>query len=163
MSCLAWGYFWPLTPSYTQHGALRVGGCTEEVLEWFNSPPCKVSCQGISNWSAWSLWLCFARGQPNGWESCKKLCCQMLWWLKAHQNDCSCACELSSSTFDSLSKNLAWWAVTRRTSKKKKHRNIRIGEWALSFNNTVLAINCCACGVKTVFNRQCSSSDKHWS
>ena len=34
-------------------------------------------------------------------------------------------CELSGSTFGSLRKNLAWWAVTRRTSKN--HKN---GGWA---------------------------------
>ena len=40
---------------------LRVGGCTEEVLKWFNypcaraHPSCEVSCQGIPNQLASSL------------------------------------------------------------------------------------------------------------
>ena len=36
---------------------------------------------------------------------------------EAHQNNCS-------SVFDSLNKNLAWWAVTRRTSKH--HKTVKI-------------------------------------
>ena len=36
---------------------------------------------------------------------------------EAYQNGCSYVHELSGPTFDSLRKNLAWWAVTWRTSK----------------------------------------------
>ena len=39
---------------------------------------------------------------------------------EAHQNDHSYVCELSGPTFDSLCKNLAWWAVTWRTSQNSK-------------------------------------------
>ena len=39
-------------------------------------------------------------------------------------------CELSGSTFGSLCKNLAWWAVTRRTSKNHKMGVGRV--WALN-------------------------------
>ena len=35
-----------------------------------------------------------------------------------HQNDCSYIRELSRPTFDYLCKNLAWYAVTRRTFEK---------------------------------------------
>ena len=31
---------------------------------------------------------------------------------------------------NSIHKNLAWWAVTRRTSKK--HKTVKIGGWALA-------------------------------
>ena len=37
---------------------------------------------------------------------------------EAYQNDRSYVRELSGLTFDSLRKNLAWWAVTWRTSKE---------------------------------------------
>ena len=39
-------------------------------------------------------------------------------------------CELSGPTFDPLRKNLAGWAVTRRTSKNLKA--VKIGGWALA-------------------------------
>ena len=55
---------------------------------------------------------------------------------EAHQNDRSSVRELSGLTFDSLRKNLAWWAVTRRTSKN--HKTVKIGGWALARDNTVL-------------------------
>ena len=35
---------------------------------------------------------------------------------EAHQNDCSCVSSADGPTFDSLCNNLAWWAVTQRTS-----------------------------------------------
>ena len=54
---------------------------------------------------------------------------------EAHQNDRSYVCELSGLTFDSLRQNLAWWAVTRRTSKN--HKTVKIGGWALARDNTV--------------------------
>ena len=49
---------------------LRVGGCTEEVLKWFNYPPakahprCEVSCQGVPNRLASLLRLCFIETSP---------------------------------------------------------------------------------------------------
>ena len=49
---------------------LRVGSCTEEVLEWFNyshasaHPGCEVSCQGIPNRPASSLCSCFVEASP---------------------------------------------------------------------------------------------------
>ena len=54
---------------------------------------------------------------------------------EAHQNDCRYVRELSGLTFDSLRKNLAWWAVTRRTSKN--HKTVKIGGWALARDNMV--------------------------
>ena len=44
-----------------------------------------------------------------------------------HQNDRNYVHELNGLTFDSLRKNLAWWAVTRRTFKKKHHKTVKIG------------------------------------
>ena len=38
-------------------------------------------------------------------------------------------------------KNLAWWAVTRRTSKNCK--TVKIGGWALTRDNTVYDNNIC--------------------
>ena len=49
---------------------------------------------------------------------------------EAHQNDCSYVRELSGLTFDSLRKNLAWWAITWRTSRN--HKTVNIGGWALA-------------------------------
>ena len=43
---------------------------------------------------------------------------------EAHQYDCSYVCEFSGPTFDSLHKDLAWWLVTQRTSK----RNIKLSK-----------------------------------
>ena len=39
---------------------------------------------------------------------------------ETHQNNRSYVRQLSGPTFDSLRKNLAWWAVTWRTSKNHK-------------------------------------------
>ena len=44
--------------------------------------------------------------------------------------------ELSRHTFDSLSKNLAWWVVTRRTLTNR--RTVEMGWWALGW---VLALD----------------------
>ena len=49
----------------------------------------------------------------------------MSWRLKAHQNDRSYVRELSGPTFDTLRKNLAWWAVTRRVSKTTELSKLR--------------------------------------
>ena len=38
---------------------------------------------------------------------------------EVHHNDCRYVRELSRSTFSSLRKNLAWWVVTRKTTKLK--------------------------------------------
>ena len=38
---------------------------------------------------------------------------------EVHHNDHSYVRELSRSTFSSLRKNLAWWAVTQKTTKLK--------------------------------------------
>ena len=46
---------------------------------------------------------------------------------EAHQNDHSYVCELSGPTFDSLCKNLAWWAVTYTEDLTE----LKIGGWAL--------------------------------
>ena len=51
---------------------------------------------------------------------------------KAHQNNRSSADLLS----DSLHKNLAWWAVTRKTLKN--HKIVKIGGWVLARDNTVV-------------------------
>ena len=53
-----------------------------------------------------------------------------------HQNDCSYVRELSGPTFDYLCKNLAWCAVTRRTSKKL-HKTVKIRGWVISRENMV--------------------------
>ena len=44
---------------------------------------------------------------------------------EAYQNGCSYIHELSGPKFDSLCINLAWLAVTQRTSKKKKQEHVR--------------------------------------
>ena len=52
-----------------KHPKLRVGGCTEEVLEWFNYPSpsahprCEVSCQRVWNKQASLLCLCFVEAR----------------------------------------------------------------------------------------------------
>lgn len=52
-----------------KHPKLRVGGCTEEVLEWFNYPSpsahprCEVSCQRVWNKQASSLCLRFVEAR----------------------------------------------------------------------------------------------------
>ena len=46
---------------------------------------------------------------------------------EAHQNDRSYVCELRGLTFNPLRKKFAWWAVTRRTSKKHKAVEIEGG------------------------------------
>ena len=53
---------------------------------------------------------------------------------KAHQSFVSSA-DLPS---DSLHKNLAWWAVTRRTLKTTKPSKVGGGVWVLARDNTVL-------------------------
>ena len=53
---------------------------------------------------------------------------------EAHQSNWSYVRELSGLTFNSLCKNLAWWAVARRTS----HKTVKIGGWALGLDNTVV-------------------------
>ena len=50
--------------------------------------------------------------------------------LEVHQNYCSCVCELSRPTFDSLRKNLAWWVVTQKEDLKN-HRTVKI--WGDTF------------------------------
>ena len=50
---------------------------------------------------------------------------------EAHQDDCSYVRELSGPTFSSPYKNLAWWAVSLRTSKN--HKTVKIGGWALAW------------------------------
>ena len=55
---------------------------------------------------------------------------------EAHQNDRSSVRVFNGLTFDSLNKNLAWWAVTRRTSKHHKCQNCRVsacsGQYGIS-------------------------------
>ena len=47
---------------------------------------------------------------------------------EGHQNDRSYVRELNGPTFNPLRKNFAWWAVTRRTSKKNsKLAKLRVG------------------------------------
>ena len=46
---------------------------------------------------------------------------------EAHQYDCSYVREFSGPTFNSLHKNLAWWLVTQRTSKKQNCQNWVVG------------------------------------
>ena len=53
---------------------------------------------------------------------------------EAHQDDHSCVNDLTLSSH----KNLAWWVVTRRTSKT--HKTIKIGRWALAKDNMVVLI-----------------------
>ena len=65
---------------------------------------------------------------------------------EAHQNDSSYVSELSGPTFNPLHKNLAGWAVTRRTSRN--HKTVKIGgwvlasRWALTRDNTVVKELC---------------------
>ena len=53
---------------------------------------------------------------------------------KAHQNNRSYVSSADLPS-DSLGKNLAWWAVTQRTSKN--HKTVKVGGWALTRDNTV--------------------------
>ena len=69
--CMHWHLpYCPCGRTQLKHQKLRVGSCTEEVLEWFNYPHAsahpgwKVSCQGIPNWPASSLTLCFIKASP---------------------------------------------------------------------------------------------------
>ena len=48
---------------------------------------------------------------------------------KVHQNNRGYVSSVDLPS-DSLRKNLAWWVVTRRTSKN--HKTVKIGRWALS-------------------------------
>ena len=49
---------------------LKLGGCMEEVIKWFNFPctraypECEVSCQRVPNWLALLLCLCFVKASP---------------------------------------------------------------------------------------------------
>jgi len=66
----------------------------------------------------------------HGWV-CANLCYLMSWHPKR-------ICSYVSSADLSLGskcKNLAWWAVTRRTSKN--HNTVEIGGWVLAWDNTV--------------------------
>ena len=139
--------------SHQRHHKTRVGGCTEEVLRWFNyshasiDPGCKNNQTRVPNHPALSLHPCFVSTSPTMEKSqkadgfyrlvtelpqcsllavckccaaseecceqgyrlvCMKLSCSMLWHLKCiKQSHC-----VSGLTFDSLRKNLVWWAVT---------------------------------------------------
>ena len=53
------------------------------------------------------------------------VCAKDLVAHEMHQNDRTYVCELSGLTFGALHKNLTWWAVTWRTSKKPQ--NWRVG------------------------------------
>ena len=66
---------------------------------------------------------------------------------KVHHNNSSYASP-ADLPLGSLCKNSAWWAVTRRTSKK----TVKIGWWALAWDNMVIAHvphtflhHCCIC------------------
>ena len=56
---------------------------------------------------------------------------------ETHQNDRSYVSELSGPSFNSLHKNLAWWVVKWRTSKKK-HETVKIGGWALAQDSSTV-------------------------
>ena len=56
---------------------------------------------------------------------CVKHCCRLSWRLKCIKNG-SYVCELT------ICKNLSWWVVTQKTSKKK-HSPFKIGEWAFAW------------------------------
>ena len=53
---------------------------------------------------------------------------------EAHQDDHSCVSDLTLSSH----KNLAWWAVTRRTSKY--YKTVKVGGWALARDNVVVLV-----------------------
>ena len=55
---------------------------------------------------------------------------------KPHQNNHSYVSS-ADLPLDSLRKNLAWWAVTRRTLKN--HKTVKIGGWALAWVNTAIS------------------------
>ena len=55
---------------------------------------------------------------------------------KAHQNNHSYVSSADLPS-DSLCKNLAWWVVTRRTSKN--HKTVQIGGWVLARDITVMS------------------------
>ena len=64
---------------------------------------------------------------------CAKLCCQMSWHLKHIRMIAAMYIhEVSGPTyfFDSPCKNLAWWAVTQRTSRN--HRTVKIGRYEVA-------------------------------
>ena len=108
---------------------LRVGGYTENELKWFNYPRtkahhrCKVSSQGVLNRLASSLCPCFVETSPTV--------------EKAVSCDKKTTGHVSSVYLpsDSLHRILAWWAVTLKTSKN--HKTVKIGGWALAWDNTV--------------------------
>ena len=66
---------------------------------------------------------------------CVKFCCWMLWHLKCIEQ----SHYVSGPTFDSLHKNLVWWAVTQKT-----HIPVKIERWAhalgwvLAWDNTIV-------------------------
>ena len=120
-----------------KHQKLRVGSYVEEVLEWVTIPGCEVSCQGVSNWPASLLCLCFVEASQTVEKavSCRKadlpvamlssLCNIRKFYAtntgvfetdvvapEAHQNNRSNVREISGSTFDSLRTDLAWWVFT---------------------------------------------------
>ena len=63
------------------------------------------------------------RGHGRVWVN---LWCLMSWHPKRNRSYVSSA----DLPMDSIRKNLAWWAVTRRTSKN--HKTVKIGGWALA-------------------------------
>ena len=71
-------------------------------------------------------------------EATNRVCGTLLLDVVAHemhQNDHSYVRELSGPTFGSLCKNLAWWVVTWKTSRK--HKTVKIWGWALFWDNMV--------------------------
>ena len=69
---------------------------------------------------------------------CVKLRCRMSWHLKCIKQ----SHYVSGPTFNSLHKYLVWWAVTRRTLKKripvKIERWARTWGWAFARDNTII-------------------------
>ena len=51
---------------------------------------------------------------------------------------CMYRCELTGLIFGSLRKNLAWWAITRRTTKLSKWGWAFVQGWVLARDNTVV-------------------------
>ena len=124
---------------------LRVGGYTENLLKWFNysctrtHPWCEVSCHG-TEWTCNVSSCVIRRGQPDSGENCIVLQSRLTRslvgqnamneamdrrvrtfdaWCHAAQS-ASEQLQLCELPLDSLRKNLAWWAVTRRSLKNHK-------------------------------------------
>ena len=80
------------------------------------------------------LSLAVRKFRAAGKECCKrghKRMCASLWCLISWHPKPNCSYVSSADLpSDSLRKNLAWWAVTWRTSKK--HITVKIGRWALA-------------------------------